>query len=68
MKCLRCGNDTAKKVADAPDGSGSWEVYACDKCHYSWRTTEPDYILNPEKRDPRFQLTNDQIEHLGRFV
>lgn len=68
MKCLRCGNDTAKKVAEAPDGSKAWEVYACSKCHYNWRSNEPDYILDPEKRDPRFQLTNEEIDNLGRFV
>ncbi|WP_165047186.1 MULTISPECIES: non-oxidative hydroxyarylic acid decarboxylases subunit D [unclassified Adlercreutzia] len=68
MKCLRCGNDTAEKVADAPDGSGAWEVYACSTCHYNWRTSEQDYILDPAKRDPRFQMTNEDIAHLGRFV
>lgn len=68
MKCLRCGNDTAKKVAEAPDGSNVWEVYACDKCHYSWRSNEPDNIVDPTKRDPRFQLTNEDLEHIGRFV
>lgn len=68
MKCVRCLNDEAYKVADAPDGSGAWEVYACPVCHYNWRSTEPDYITDIEKRDPRFQLTNDQIAKLGRFV
>lgn len=68
MQCLRCGNDAAEKVADAPDGSKAWEVYACSVCHYNWRTSEPDNILVPELRDPRFQLTNEEIANLGRFV
>lgn len=67
MKCLRCGNN-AVKVADAPDGSKAWEVYACTVCHYNWRSSEPDYILDPAKRDPRFQLTDEAIARLGRFV
>ena len=68
MKCVRCGSDEAYKVADAPDGSGAWEIYACPTCNYNWRNSEPDYITDPEKRDPRFQLTQEQLASLGRFV
>lgn len=52
MKCVRCLRDTAHKIADAPDGSGAWEVFFCEDCHYSWRNDEPDFITVPEKRDP----------------
>lgn len=68
MKCVRCENDEAYKVADAPDGSGAWEIYACPVCHYNWRSSEPDYITEIPKRDPRWQLSNDDIAKLGRFV
>lgn len=68
MKCVRCENDGAYKVADAPDKSKTWEVYACPTCHYNWRSTEPDYIVDIEKRDKRFQLTNEDIANLGRFI
>lgn len=62
MICVRCLRDTAKKVADAPDGSGAWEMYYCITCNYSWRNTEPDYITIIEKRDPWAQLS--KIENL----
>jgi hypothetical protein len=59
MICVRCIEDTARKVAEAPDGSKVWEVYYCENCNYSWRSTEEAEITCLEKRDPRFQL-----EHL----
>jgi len=56
MQCLRCLDDTARKVADAPDGSGAWEIFYCEKCNYSWRNIEEECVTVIEKRDPRFQL------------
>lgn len=63
MKCVRCLKGTAAKFAEAPDGSGAWEMYVCDRCFFSWRSTEEDEVINPEKRDPDFQL-NGEIEDL----
>lgn len=56
MQCLRCLDETASKVATAPDGSGAWEVYACNKCNYTWRSTEEEEVTVIEKRNPAFQL------------
>jgi len=53
--------DAARKVADAPDGSGAWEMYFCDECHFSWRNDEPDFVIDPTKRDPWAQL--DKVEN-----
>jgi hypothetical protein len=60
MKCVRCLNDSAKVVAKAPDGSGAWEVFCCSKCNYSWRSTEEEDLIDPEKLDPYFKL--DKID------
>ena len=57
MICVRCLNDTAGKIADAPDGSNAWEVYYCEKCNYSWRSSEEESITVVEKRDPEFQFS-----------
>jgi vanillate/4-hydroxybenzoate decarboxylase subunit D len=64
MLCLRCLRDTAKKIADAPDRSGAWEVYYCERCNYSWRSTEEEEITVLEKRDPEFQLDKTDLEAL----
>ena len=64
MTCLRCLRDAAKKVADAPDGSGAWEVYYCTECGYSWRTSEGEEVLNPALRDPHFQLDKIDLSDL----
>ena len=61
MQCVRCLQDTASKIADAPDGSGAWELYFCETCHYSWRNSEPDYITDIDKRDPWAQLDGTMI-------
>jgi len=64
MKCVRCLNETAAKVADAPDGSGAWEMYGCTHCSFTWRSTEEEDVINPDKRDPYFQLAGVNIDDL----
>ncbi len=53
MKCPRCGHEGISTIATSPI-EGVWEVYECDKCLYSWRSTETPQIndvfkLNDEK-------------------
>ena len=68
MICVRCLKDTAKKIADAPDGSGAWEIYYCENCNYSWRSTEEKEITVIEKRNPEFQLDKCNIDELPNPV
>jgi hypothetical protein len=53
-------NDTASKIAEAPDGSHAWELYFCERCHYTWRDIEPDFITDIAKRDPWAQLSDKE--------
>ena len=64
MMCIRCYENTAAKVATAPDGSNAWEVYYCEQCNFSWRSTEEPEVINPEKRDPYFQLKGVDLTKL----
>ena len=64
MKCVRCAVGEVEIVATAPDGSGAWEIYHCVLCNYGWRSTEPDLVTDPAKRDPFFQLDPDEIASL----
>jgi len=52
MKCPRCGSEEISVMVKSPVGD-VWEVYLCDTCCYSWRSTEtPDvharFKLKPE--------------------
>lgn len=58
MKCPRCDSENTRKMVDSPVGK-VWEVYVCEDCWYSWRSTETPQIL------PKFKLDKDKIEHLG---
>ncbi len=68
MKCVRCASDKVSTVAKAPDGSGIWEVYNCGLCNFAWRSTEPKENIDPEKRDPWFQLDKDKVDDLPLIV
>jgi hypothetical protein len=53
MICPRCDSDQVKIMAQSPVGD-VWEVYICERCWFSWRSTEKvevqeDFRLNEEK-------------------
>jgi hypothetical protein len=53
MKCPRCDSEKIRVMKKAPVGN-AWEIYVCEKCLYSWRSTEditiaPIFKLNDEK-------------------
>lgn len=64
MECIRCCGRTAFVVAAAPDGSNAWEVYYCDTCNFSWRSTEEREVITREERDPYFQLIGVDLRNL----
>ena len=64
MICLRCLAKTASEVAIAPDGSNAWTVYYCQRCNYSWRSSEEESVVNIQKRDQRFQLDKVDLNRL----
>ena len=43
MKCPRCNADTVRVMTKSPVGD-VWEVYVCDTCSYSWRSTEEIHV------------------------
>ena len=67
MKCVRCLTDNASKVAEAPDGSKAWEVYFCNRCDFVWRSSEEPEVIDPDKRDPWFQLADVEVEDIPVF-
>jgi transposase-like protein len=58
MKCPRCESENIRKMADSPVGN-VWEVYVCEKCWYSWRSTETPVVID------KFKLNDEKIAHMG---
>ena len=51
MKCPRCDADTVRVMTKSPVGD-VWEVYVCDTCSYSWRSTEEIHVHDVFKLKP----------------
>ncbi|WP_374019796.1 non-oxidative hydroxyarylic acid decarboxylases subunit D [Paenibacillus thiaminolyticus] len=58
MICPRCDSDKVRVMVKSPVGD-VWEVYICEKCWYSWRSTETIKI------NPKFKLNDEKIANLG---
>lgn len=66
MICPRCDSDTAKLLTKAPVDD-AWEVYICETCCFSWRSTESEDITDPDKYDKRFKIDPDKIKFLSEI-
>lgn len=58
MICPRCDSDRARLMVKSPVGD-EWEVYVCEKCWFSWRSTEEIRVL------PKFKLDDAKIAAMG---
>ncbi len=63
MKCPRCDQETVNLLTKAPVDD-AWEVYLCDTCTYSYRSTEGENMRDPEKYDKRFKIDPTKIDDL----
>jgi hypothetical protein len=59
--CPRCDAEAAVTVAVAP-ADGSWEVRQCERCWYTWRTTEPPERTTPGRFPAAFRMTAAAID------
>lgn len=60
MNCKRCDSAQVRKMVDSPVGK-VWEVYVCDKCNFSWRSTEKIEVWPQFKLDDQKIATMQQI-------
>ena len=58
--CPRCDSKTTELQFKSPV-EGVWEIYRCTTCLFSWRTTEPETITDPEKFDPIFKVKPEDL-------
>jgi vanillate/4-hydroxybenzoate decarboxylase subunit D len=57
MECPRCGSENTRVMVKSPVGD-VWEVYVCETCWYSWRSTESPVV------SPIFKLVPEKIKDL----
>jgi hypothetical protein len=62
MICPRCAFDRVDKVATSPV-PGVWDVLLCQRCLYSWRTTEPARRTTREAYPEAFRMTQADIDN-----
>ena len=60
MICPRCDSKNANLLISSPVGN-EWEMYICNDCNFTWRSTEPENIRGPKMYDPKFKLTKKKI-------
>ena len=58
MLCPRCGSEKTRRMVSSPVGN-EWEVFVCDKCCFSWRSTEEIHVL------PSFRLDDEKIANMA---
>ncbi|HET6872630.1 MAG TPA: non-oxidative hydroxyarylic acid decarboxylases subunit D [Sporolactobacillaceae bacterium] len=58
--CPRCESKKAEMVFESPV-KGAWEVYVCPVCIFTWRSSEPETITNPEKYKKAFKINPADI-------
>ncbi|HTF46601.1 MAG TPA: non-oxidative hydroxyarylic acid decarboxylases subunit D [Pseudonocardia sp.] len=58
--CPRCSGRGLERLAVSPV-PGSWSVWSCPRCWYSWRSTEPKVNSSPAHYPAEFRLTELDI-------
>ncbi|MBM7645453.1 transposase-like protein [Scopulibacillus daqui] len=63
--CPRCESKKTETVSQSPV-KGAWEVYLCPVCMFTWRSSEPESITNPEKYNKAFKVDPQDIPHAAK--
>ncbi len=66
MKCPRCDSESISVLTKSPVGD-VWEVYLCDTCKFTWRSTEDEKNTNPEKYNKKFKLNPAEFDKLDQI-
>jgi hypothetical protein len=62
LECPRCAFDVVGRLATSPV-PGVWDVLQCDRCLYTWRTTEPARRTRRDAYPDNFKLTRADIDN-----
>lgn len=58
MICPRCDKEHVRTMVKSPVGD-VWEVYVCEDCYFSWRSTENIHVSE------KFKLNDEKLEAMG---
>lgn len=64
MICPRCGSENIEVIAKSPKDN-VWEVFMCNCCFYSYRSTEPENRKSRSLYDERFKVDLEQVNSIG---
>lgn len=62
MICARCGDEHIELLAKSPVPE-VWTVYQCQRCFYTWRSTEPLRRTSREHYPEAFKMTQSDIDN-----
>ncbi|GGQ58080.1 non-oxidative hydroxyarylic acid decarboxylases subunit D [Streptomyces flaveolus] len=60
--CARCAHESIRTLYSSPV-PGVWDVLRCDRCLYTWRTSEPPRRTRRDAYPEAFRLTPADIEN-----
>ncbi|MFF9496001.1 non-oxidative hydroxyarylic acid decarboxylases subunit D [Streptomyces flaveolus] len=60
--CARCAHESIRTLYSSPV-PGVWDVLQCDRCLYTWRTSEPSRRTRRDAYPEAFRLTQADIEN-----
>ncbi|MFJ9037531.1 non-oxidative hydroxyarylic acid decarboxylases subunit D [Streptomyces sp. NPDC102406] len=60
-ECPRCAYEEIGRLATSPV-PGVWDVLQCERCLYTWRTTEPARRTRRDAYPDGFKLTQADID------
>ncbi|WP_243795409.1 non-oxidative hydroxyarylic acid decarboxylases subunit D [Saccharopolyspora gloriosae] len=64
--CPRCAAEELTRQAVSPV-AGVWEVWRCERCHYFWRSTEPERRTERESYPAAFRMTQADIDEASEM-
>ena len=62
MLCPRCGDQHIELMATSPVAD-VWTVYQCQRCLYTWRSTEPLRRTSRDHYPQAFRMTQQDIDN-----
>ena len=63
MICPRCETDKVNLMVKSPVGN-VWEMYICETCTYSWRSTESADKTDPARYAKNFKINPSEIPNM----